>query len=474
MYRTLPIRQPVFGVTSLETQAVAKDGETLLIGSCSTPDGEWVQVGFLTVRLKTVQPRYVVDRPVKVNPQEVQKNEAVMKKLNKIGSTDVWLSPSNTIINAMRLFKEASIKYDESDCSEKERGVNFVVKLPESFWDQTWISTNENIFASAPVSNGVPSIPCTVARYLSLFDDLRLMCDVTGMRFSIRNGIVWIIPHEKELVTRIYSPAFVSYQAVNVEDALRVNYEANGKGRDWKKWFEEFGVPWPSGSSINFLPAFDLLRVTNTPENMDIFEKACKELSLFRRTVEVDVQIHAFRPEDIEKMRLSGGMSVEALMELRKKGKTKPVASAMVMTKSGQEAVMKAVQEVTYPTELLTEVEQAESPVDLESNPQALIPGNFTTRETGITLKVVPEVDADQSQINVTIKPIWVTLEGWKSSSADRASGLRKTKISLRQPVLNVTSFETQTVVKEGQTVLLGSSSSPDGKWVNVGFLTVK
>jgi hypothetical protein len=57
---------------------------------------------------------------------------------------------------------------------------------------------------------------------------------------------------------------------------------------------------------------------------------------------------------------------------------------------------------------------------------------------------------------------------------AERKSGWGSRKISLRQPVFNATTFETQVLMQEGQTVLLGSSSSPDGKWVYVGFLTVK
>jgi hypothetical protein len=37
-----------------------------------------------------------------------------------------------------------------------------------------------------------------------------------------------------------------------------------------------------------------------------------------------------------------------------------------------------------------------------------------------------------------------------------------------------MTSYETQTVVEAGKTILLGCSSTPDGKWVHVGFLTAK
>ena len=162
-------------------------------------------------------------------------------------------------------------------------------------------------------------------------------------------------------------------------------------------------------------------------------------------------------------------------MDLRRKGKSKPVASATVVTKSGQEAIVKAVREVIYPTELLTDLDQAKCHVAVQGGAQALVPGCLTTREVGMILQVTPSIATpDASQINVTLYPRWVTLDGWKFFPADRASGWTHQTLSFKQPIFGVTSFETQTVVEAGKTVLLGSSSTPDGKWVHVGFLTVK
>ena len=54
-HKTLSLREPVFGVTSFQTQVTVEDGGTLLLGGSSTPDGEWVYYGFLTVKLVDVQ-----------------------------------------------------------------------------------------------------------------------------------------------------------------------------------------------------------------------------------------------------------------------------------------------------------------------------------------------------------------------------------------------------------------------------------
>ena len=54
-HKTLWLREPVFGVTSFQTQVTVEDGGTLLLGGSSTLDGEWVHYGFLTVKLIDVQ-----------------------------------------------------------------------------------------------------------------------------------------------------------------------------------------------------------------------------------------------------------------------------------------------------------------------------------------------------------------------------------------------------------------------------------
>jgi type II secretory pathway component GspD/PulD (secretin) len=96
-------------------------------------------------------------------------------------------------------------------------------------------------------------------------------------------------------------------------------------------------------------------------------------------------------------------------------------------------------------------------------------------REVGMILQVVPEIAAaEHSQINVMLNPRWVTLDRWETYPADLAAGWAHKTLSFRQPVFGMTSFQTQACVKDGGTVLLGSCSTPDGKWVHVGFLTVK
>ena len=55
-HKTLPFRQSAFVMTNFDTRLTVEDGETVLLGGCATPDGEWVYYGFLTATLTNVEP----------------------------------------------------------------------------------------------------------------------------------------------------------------------------------------------------------------------------------------------------------------------------------------------------------------------------------------------------------------------------------------------------------------------------------
>jgi len=486
-HKTLSFKQPVFGVTSFQTQVSVDDGGTVLLGSCSTPDGEWVQVGFLTARLWDVQTSLsdgCLDkavrerRDVRTGKTKTQGDEPcspVAQKLRDIVIPEVTFRPPATIIDAMRFFREASAKYDKTEVPEAQRGLNFVLKLPASSEGQTEGGKNTDPFYSpVPVTSSVVSvIPALSARFINLYDSLKLVCDLTGMKFRIRDGIVWIMPMvapEDALITRFYPVLSALHERMSDADRCRVD---DGNRRDWKVSFAGMGVNWPEGASVSYMASIGLLRVTNTQENLDVLEQVLEDISICPVMVEVEMQIHAFSTEDIERLRLTGDVSVEALMTLRKNGKARQVASATVLTKSGQEAVVKSVREVLSPAEL--DGGQRCSNSMSGDGARSLIPSKFEMREVGMILQVVPEIVAtDTSQINVLLNPQWVTLDRWETYPADLASGRAHKEFLFRQPVFRTTSFQTQATVKDGGTVLLGNSSTPDGKWVHVGFLTVR
>jgi len=245
-----------------------------------------------------------------------------------------------------------------------------------------------------------------------------------------------------------------------------------------KQMLIDAGVDWPEGSSLAFFYVkyrFSfILRITNTPRNLDVIEKLLREWGFLHSIplVTIDLQIIAFRTKDIEKLQLSRSMTKEALFDLRKTGKAKVVSMASVMTRNSVEASVKAVQEVLYPTALKWEGDPCDS--NQVSRSGSLVPSDFVMREVGIILKVLPEIGEKEEIIYVTLFLERTTLERWETYSATVATEGKHTTLQFRQPVFDVASLNTMVTMKDGDTILLGSGTTADGDWVHVGFLTVK
>jgi Flp pilus assembly secretin CpaC len=486
MSKAVEFKQPVFGVTSFETQAYVKDGQTIVLGSASTPDGEWVQVGFLTARLQDVDPDPLVCRKDASKALDEPKNAAVFKKLKTIIVPELRSRfPHNiTIIDVVRSLKASSIQYDESGAPKSERGIDFIVKLPASFWEQKSSSTNADISAEFDIfdepeseTNGIPCIPSTVCRILTLYDALKLVCDISGMEFEIRDGIVWIKP-VSQYAELYHLPSILSFSEQNgTNQNVSTNLTCE---QQLKRYLESMGLWWLTGASnqfysVRYIPPINMWYIKDNRYFHNNFKDIIKADCFNPVLIEADLQIHAFPMGEIEQMRRLGKVSVEGLNGLRRKGLSKTVSSATILTKSGQEAVVKSVREVIYPTEVLTDSGQTGSNVTAQAVTQALVPGEFETREAGMILSVTPELSAtEQCQIQVKVNPTWVTHEGWQSFSATQRAGGVHSTLSIKQPKFGVKCFETETILKNGETILLGTSSSSDNKWVNVAFLTVK
>ena len=186
--------------------------------------------------------------------------------------------------------------------------------------------------------------------------------------------------------------------------------------------------------------------------------------------IQADVQIVAFRLKDVEKLQLAKNMTTKALLGLWKAGKAKLVATAFAVAAPDRETDVRVTQEMLYPTEFNVQVGSggcfapSHRAVEAVGIPE---PQNFTMRETGMVLQMIPKIE-ETALITLSLRPQWITFDRW--------DGGFLTKLPFRQPVFSVTSFETVITVADGDTILLGGSSTPtsDSKWVNVGFLTVR
>jgi general secretion pathway protein D len=168
---------------------------------------------------------------------------------------------------------------------------------------------------------------------------------------------------------------------------------------------------------------------------------------------------------------------------LSQRSDTDLLSAPKVVTKSGQEAVMKVVTEYIYPTEYEVQISQQSSSGSItaggSSDPLAIVePQNFEMREVGIILQVVPEVSAEGQMINLMLNPQVVSEPVWKNygtkvpkttyraPTAEERIWLNPTATSvaqteyidlpMEQPFFHVRSVQTQLSVYNGATVVMG------------------
>jgi len=249
--------------------------------------------------------------------------QMVSKKLKKITIPEVTFRPPATIVDAIDFFKQASIDYDDPEIPLDQRGVNLILKLPQaaSAGPAPAEGAAGDVFASAATAaTGIPSIPAISARFLSLYDSLKLVCDVTGMKFRISGKIVMIVPMndpDQQLVTRNYNVlssltdriTSASAELRPVGAGARADGEfvaANmGEARDedkWKLFFQQMGVKWPIGSSVSYLATIGKLRVTNTQEELAMFEQVLEDLNVTPRLVEIETRFVEVSQNDLNSL----------------------------------------------------------------------------------------------------------------------------------------------------------------------------
>jgi general secretion pathway protein D len=182
-----------------------------------------------------------------------------------------------------------------------------------------------------------------------------------------------------------------------------------------------------------------------------------------------------------------GGADISMILHmLCQRSDTDVLSAPKVTTKSGQEAIMKVVTEYIYPSEFNVQISQQGNSGGGGINggggtgePVAIVePQNFTMREVGVILQVVPEVSSEGQMINLTMKPQVVSEPVWKNYGTKlpkttyegvagvgavvpgvAAAPVPKTEyveLPMEQPFFTVRSVETQLLVYNGATVVMG------------------
>jgi len=216
------------------------------------------------------------------------------------------------------------------------------------------------------------------------------------------------------------------------------------ENQDWKSFFAEMGVAWPEGSSLEYIPQSGKLIVKNTQLQIHTFKQIMSDGIDEARLIHIKTEFVEYGIDDIDKLANQGKITQESLRKLWENGKGKLLCTPVVLTKSGQEAIVRGVTEYSYPTEF--EIKTALTP---SGSVDVAEPQDFEMREVGNILQVVPEISAEGNFINLLLNPQLIETPEWKQYGNGR-------NLNMQQPFFHAYSVSTQISVKNGETVLLG------------------
>jgi hypothetical protein len=141
------------------------------------------------------------------------------------------------------------------------------------------------------------------------------------------------------------------------------------------------------------------------------------------------------------------------LSRLRQDGKGQVVFSPRVLTPPGQEANVKALQEIIYPADVnLTLVTNG-----IRNTAAVISPGSLETREAGGILTVCPELSADLRTVRMAISAEYVAQPVWKKYAVKYvdSNGAEKT-VDMEQPFFHRLCLQTSLSVQNGETLIAG------------------
>ena len=253
--------------------------------------------------------------------------QSIEKRMKEMMLPSITFKPPATIIDAVEFFRQASKDYDNPEIPVDQRGFNFILDFGRPLTSGAAPAADsaqaaaDNPFGggdeSASANGDVPQIPTLSASNISLWEAMENVCRVSGFKFKIQKSIVFVMPKDMttdELIQRSYSVNENFLEKMNSASSSLKDQKAgqfgggdqesggggDGSEADWKAYFQEFGVVWPQNSHIKYFNG--KLRVTNTSDQLAVFEAALQELNVTPELIEVETRFVEVAQEDLNSL----------------------------------------------------------------------------------------------------------------------------------------------------------------------------
>jgi hypothetical protein len=458
MKATLLLVLSFLATVSLAQQFQLKTDDGALSGPFEVRDGVVVAVGTSNATITNV----------------VTHKDEVLNRMAKIRIPEADFRTAS-IRDVISFLSHQSVEFDH-----EHRGVNIVLEL-SARGDDSQYTAPDPFDDEGSLPPHADSLITFSAHDVSLLEILKIIVEVSGLKFWIREGVVVVSPihaPEGDLLVRRYGFAESAFHRLHT---LRYSgHDSHCFGSvddpddDLKRSFATLGVSWPTGSSVSFSRGLGKLIVKNTVENLDLLEHLIDALDLDPYQLELSGQFVAFTAADIAKLEVKG-LSASSLLELWEQGGGELLASPRVITQTGQQATVRAVTECIYPTAFLV-AQSGGTNTNTVSISSVVEPSDFKTREVGAILEIMPEVSPEGRMINLTISLEHVEDPVWKDFGGPYvdANG-NEQEAHMQQPFFHTCTSRTTVLVKNGARVLAGGGMPMrDGKRILYVFISVK
>ena len=256
--------------------------------------------------------------------------------------------------------------------------------------------------------------------------------------------------------------------SVFFEEKLYAAAESAGIPCQWddpEKWdlsvFELLGVDWPEGSSIKRIKSLGTMTVHNTPGNLSKFERILDEFNLDVAQIELDVRFVSAGRAALEAVGYFDTNRVDAAVlqvRLMARDDVKLLEAPRIVTRPGEDAVVKHVKEIIYPTDYDVQLNHYAAAL---TNAAALFatvePQAFTMRTIGSIVQVTPTLTDDWELIDLELNVQLVGEPEWKDYGAKaKGEGAATYDLPMEQPFIPVFSADTKVSIRPGRTIVLG------------------
>jgi general secretion pathway protein D len=260
--------------------------------------------------------------PDKATTTNAPADQDLVKKMNDIMIPEIEFRQAN-IHDVVDFLVKASIAEDTTTDNPRDKGVNIILNLGGSAGSSP-VAPSSDPFAttpapgaSSPSISGVPEITFT-ARYISLFQAIKIITSVAGLKYRVEGKIVMIVPMdapEGDIEHKWYSvePTFIDIinkgagEGGGGDTGLGVvgadlNTRVSGGRGDIEAYFKGLGVEFPKGSSVQYQQSIGKLIVANTARNLSLIERILQEINVVPKQVEIEARFVEVNQSDLEEL----------------------------------------------------------------------------------------------------------------------------------------------------------------------------